>query len=641
MNQFSSLFQERFLFVSVNKRLLFILLFFFIVNVGFSQTVCSSGQIIQTDATNGAPTIDGAVDATWGNVLPNSILNGVTQGTQSGDNASLPSTTPNTATTGYAAQWRAKWDNTNLYILVQVIDNTWNPYNGGGTQVYNFDAIELYLSRTHDANCGSYAAGDAQYFFSSNTNGAVVPVTSIGTAGSGTSTTGIQFASKAIVSQPFGSGGAGYNVEIILPWTAIGFVSAPAMDYTLGMDIGVDDNNNSANPPNSSGGDYRDEQFEWHTTSSNDFNCPSNFAAVPLTAPPSLPHAGSPQTICANSSATLAATTPAVGIGTWSVNVGGPSTSSAQFGNIHSPTSNFTPAGSPGLYRLLWTVANNPCTTTNPPDTVNITVNAVPFANINVGGGGSSGTICYAGDTTIGFTGTPNATVTYTINSGSNQTIILNNAGIANLSTGALNGSTTYSLVSVTNGTCSQNQSGSAVITLQALPLVNAGVDSLISIGTTFTFQGTTNTSGTYAWTDSAGTAVFVKPDSLDAQVTPTTTDNYILTVTSGLGCVGTDSVRISVTGTCFHPYNAFTPNGDGINDLWAVYDAAGCFTSIDANVYNRWGALVYHQDNYQNTWDGTYKGKQLPDGTYYYSLIVHFTDGRVQTVTGNVSIIR
>jgi gliding motility-associated-like protein len=75
--------------------------------------------------------------------------------------------------------------------------------------------------------------------------------------------------------------------------------------------------------------------------------------------------------------------------------------------------------------------------------------------------------------TTISFNGTPNAIVTYTVNSGSNQTISLNGTGTANITTPALTANSTYSLVSVTTAgvpSCSQPQSGSATVTVHPLP---------------------------------------------------------------------------------------------------------------------------------------------------------------------------
>ncbi len=80
----------------------------------------------------------------------------------------------------------------------------------------------------------------------------------------------------------------------------------------------------------------------------------------------------------------------------------------------------------------------------------------------------------------------------------------------------------------------------------------------------------------------------------------------------------GSDSawVFINVAGVCDIP-DAFSPNNDGVNDYFLIRCAGG---QIEFSVYNRWGIEVYRNANYQNDWDGKYKGNLLPDGTYFYS---------------------
>lgn len=85
---------------------------------------------------------------------------------------------------------------------------------------------------------------------------------------------------------------------------------------------------------------------------------------------------------------------------------------------------------------------------------------------------------------------------------------------------------------------------------------------------------------------------------------------------------------------------NAFTPNGDGINDFWKVYDGS-CLKRCAAKIYNRYGSLIYQSDNYQNDWRGTYGSKNCPDGTYYYVLEVTYPGGRKRILRGDVTIMR
>ena len=77
--------------------------------------------------------------------------------------------------------------------------------------------------------------------------------------------------------------------------------------------------------------------------------------------------------------------------------------------------------------------------------------------------------------------------------------------------------------------------------------------------------------------------------------------------------------------------HNAFSPNGDGMNDLFKIdsIDETTCYPENHVEIYNRWGILVFETDNYNNTtnaFDGTSRGRTtikqsdgLPAGTYFY----------------------
>ncbi len=112
------------------------------------------------------------------------------------------------------------------------------------------------------------------------------------------------------------------------------------------------------------------------------------------------------------------------------------------------------------------------------------------------------------------------------------------------------------------------------------------------------------------------------------------------------INSVGCDSV-VTITlkekkklFECITLNNAFTPNGDGINDYWILYKY-NCFKKLEVNVYNRYGSQVYYSNNYKNDWNGTYKNKPVPDGTYYYVIKVISFDGKEYTFRNNVTILR
>lgn len=81
---------------------------------------------------------------------------------------------------------------------------------------------------------------------------------------------------------------------------------------------------------------------------------------------------------------------------------------------------------------------------------------------------------------------------------------------------------------------------------------------------------------------------------------------------------------------------NLFTPNGDGINDIWVV-NYIEVTAPFKVNIYNRSGKQVYANNNYQNTWNGQYDGNPLPQATYYY--IIEDDEGEI--FKGPITIIR
>ncbi|MFN5421881.1 MAG: PKD domain-containing protein [bacterium] len=110
----------------------------------------------------------------------------------------------------------------------------------------------------------------------------------------------------------------------------------------------------------------------------------------------------------------------------------------------------------------------------------------------------------------------------------------------------------------------------------------------------------------------------------------------YTLTVTGRGACSVTDEVKITVLRLP-KPPNTFTPNGDGINDLWEIKyldQYPGCIIEV----YTTQGQLVYRSVNYNNQWDGKYKGNTLPVGTYYY--VIDPKNGR-NKVAGYVTILK
>jgi len=192
---------------------------------------------------------------------------------------------------------------------------------------------------------------------------------------------------------------------------------------------------------------------------------------------------------------------------------------------------------------------------------------------------------------------------------------------------------TTYT-VTATTGNCVATDA--FTITVAPGATVNAGPDASIVTGQSYTMLAS-GSAGTYVWTPSTGLS---STSVLNPSASPQVTTTYTLEVTTPAGCKATDEMTLTVVEYCIRPMEAFTPNGDGINDFWLV-TSGNCLKSAKAQVFNRYGAKVFESNNYQNNWQGTYEGKPLPDGTYYFVISYELLTGKKEYLKGNVTILR
>jgi len=82
---------------------------------------------------------------------------------------------------------------------------------------------------------------------------------------------------------------------------------------------------------------------------------------------------------------------------------------------------------------------------------------------------------------------------------------------------------------------------------------------------------------------------------------------------------------------------NAFTPNGDGINDYWQIKNINN-YTNATIQVFNRYGQLLFESKGYAKPFDGTYKGQKLPAGVYYYIINLN---AKCNLLSGSLTLIR
>ena len=105
---------------------------------------------------------------------------------------------------------------------------------------------------------------------------------------------------------------------------------------------------------------------------------------------------------------------------------------------------------------------------------------------------------------------------------------------------------------------------------------------------------------------------------------------------------VGT--VRLNIAGSvdCELP-SVITPNGDDVNDVFFVppcFRCADCQEENELTIFNQWGDFVFHALNYQQNWNGTYNGEDLPAGTYYY-VFTRLLNGQKENHSGFIILQR
>jgi len=112
-------------------------------------------------------------------------------------------------------------------------------------------------------------------------------------------------------------------------------------------------------------------------------------------------------------------------------------------------------------------------------------------------------------------------------------------------------------------------------------------------------------------------------------------------------GCMSTDQITVTVkeNSRVFIP-NIFSPNNDGINDIFVINTGPGVAQIRSLRLYDRWGALVHNVENVPANresygWDGTLKGNPSSQNVYVYFVELELLNGRVIDFRGDVSLVR
>jgi gliding motility-associated-like protein len=305
----------------------------------------------------------------------------------------------------------------------------------------------------------------------------------------------------------------------------------------------------------------------------------------------------------------------------------------------NNPITLSTPTGTGYIYNWsngISTVGNQHTLTVTP------TVTTTYYLMVSVSGG------CITRDTITVIVNSFNA------DSSSTPSGCMNNVGTATATTigGSPpytflwnNGQTTQTATGLSAGTytCDVTDGNGCMTTITAI--VNGGSSIIPDAGiyTTITSGQSTQLSGSggvnYFWAPGASLSC---NNCQNPVASPSVTTTYTLTVTDSLGCTATDTVTVFVDIDCgvVGVPNAFSPNGDGQNDV--LYVKGGeCIKFLEFRVYNRWGEQVFYSSDATKGWDGVWRGEPCEAAVFTYVLRATLLDDSTVNKQGNISLVK
>lgn len=99
--------------------------------------------------------------------------------------------------------------------------------------------------------------------------------------------------------------------------------------------------------------------------------------------------------------------------------------------------------------------------------------------------------------------------------------------------------------------------------------------------------------------------------------------------------------MRVTISESKLEMPNAFSPNGDGINDIYKAKDGYQSIIEFHAYIFNRWGQKLYEWDDPAGGWDGKYNGKNVKQGVYFVLVKAKGADGRTFNIRRDVNLLR
>jgi gliding motility-associated-like protein len=288
-------------------------------------------------------------------------------------------------------------------------------------------------------------------------------------------------------------------------------------------------------------------------------------------------------------------------------------------GSITAPTPSTTTSGS-FMYYVTQTDFNN-CESPRTP--VTVTINAAPAAPVAV-----SPTYC-TGATAVALTATGTNLLWYTAATGGVG------SAVAPVPSTTASGAVTY-YVSQTSG-C-ESPRAPLTVTVYALPQVAIdAVGGVLCNGKSITLQA--SGASDYQWSPSAGLsnpAIANPVAALQGDI------SYVVTGTDANGCAATATITLqsSSCSLAYYVPSAFTPNGDGQNDVFLV-KTSDAPRSFSMRIFNRLGQKVFESSDIGSGWDGGFAGGPAQTGAYVYVIAVTNSAGTIATYKGTIMLMR
>ncbi|MFT3979418.1 MAG: gliding motility-associated C-terminal domain-containing protein [Ferruginibacter sp.] len=299
--------------------------------------------------------------------------------------------------------------------------------------------------------------------------------------------------------------------------------------------------------------------------------------------------------------------------------------------NLPNATLTVTPTGSNTPYIYSWTTdppQTGPSVTNVGEGTYAVFIASQNACNLRVDFElVPSGTVNVSATVVNAACGSNNGSVSTTVSGGNGPYTYLWSNGASSPSISSLAPGNYSVTVTDANG-CGKAAGPYSIVNENRTVAVNLGPDKNICPGQVITLSP--GNFASYLWQDG----------SIASNLSVTNGGRYYVTVRDASGCTGSDTVSISSDCTDIYFPSAFTPNGDGINDLFGplgnIYNAA----QYTLHIYDRYANLVFSSSDPAKKWNGYYKNTLLQTGNYVW--ISRFTlNGNRQERKGSVLLIR